>query len=63
MVLSELAAPADFMRLWHPLARRGPVGLAAAYLYRPFWLAVKLPVGVRAWRRAAKEPPAAAEPR
>ena len=63
MVLSELAAPPEFMRIWHPLARRGPVGLAAAYLYRPFWLAVKLPVGVRAWRRAAKEPPAAAEPR
>jgi hypothetical protein len=58
MVLSELAATPEFMRVWHPLARRGPVGLAAAYLYRPFWLAAKLPGGVRAWRRAAREPPA-----
>lgn len=35
-----------------PLARRGRIGLVAAYALRPLWLAISLPAAVRA-RRAA----------
>lgn len=53
LVAQELWPSPAFMRAWKPLARRGLPGLAAAYLWRPFWLAAKLPSGWRAWRRAA----------
>ena len=46
-----LPTPA-FMRVWSPVARRGPLGLALAYLGRPFWLLARLPVGLSDWRRA-----------
>ena len=35
------------LRDWSPLARRGPLGTAAAYALRPFWLLVHLPEAVR----------------
>jgi hypothetical protein len=44
----------EWMRHWRPLARRGRLGLACAYLVRPLWLLAKLPRGARAWRRAAR---------
>jgi Uncharacterised nucleotidyltransferase len=44
--------PPQHLRYFHPLARRGRLGLAAAYLVRPLDLARKLPGAVRAWRRA-----------
>jgi hypothetical protein len=47
-----LVPPRVFMRAWDPLARRGPIGLALAYLRRPAWLLRHLPTAVRAWRRA-----------
>lgn len=40
------------MRRWAPIARRGPVGLALAYVLRPFWLVAKLPAALRALRDA-----------
>jgi Uncharacterised nucleotidyltransferase len=46
--------PPAFMRRWHSLARRGRLGLAAAYVYRPVWFALKLGPAVAAWRRAKK---------
>jgi hypothetical protein len=52
LVVQELWPSPAFMRVWKPLARRGLPGLAAAYLWRPFWLMAKLPEGWRAWRRA-----------
>jgi hypothetical protein len=44
-------APAA-MRAWSPLARRGPVGLAAAYAWRVPWLASRLVPALRAVRAA-----------
>jgi hypothetical protein len=43
-----------FLRWWTPLARRGPAGLAAAYVWRMAWVAAHLVPGYRAWRRARK---------
>ena len=55
---SVLPAP-RFMRLWSPLARRGPLGLVLAYLWRPLWLVMEFGPGWRAWsvaREASDEP-------
>jgi hypothetical protein len=59
-VLRHLAPTPDFMRWWSPLARRGRLGLAAAYVWRPLWVAWHLVPSWRAWRRARRateEPP------
>jgi hypothetical protein len=48
----KLFPPATFMRKWSPLARRGPVGLVLAYLWRPLWIVSRLPQTVRDWRAA-----------
>ena len=53
-VLLKLAPPPAFMRLRYPLARRGPVGLGLAYLYRPFWLLRWFLPGLRSWRDARR---------
>jgi hypothetical protein len=52
LVVEEVAPPPSFMWVWHPLARRGRLGLGLAYLWRPSWLLWKAPAGLRAWRRA-----------
>lgn len=52
LVRYKLFPPATFMRKWSPLARRGRLGLAAAYLYRPVWVAQRVPGALRAWRDA-----------
>lgn len=51
-VLAKLTPPAQFMRMRYPVARRGRLGLAAAYLYRPFWLLRWALPGLRSWRSA-----------
>jgi hypothetical protein len=43
-----------FLRMWQPVARRGRLGLVAAYVWRPFWLAWMAPRGLRAWLRARR---------
>ena len=53
LLARELTPPPQWMRKWQPVARRGRLGLAVAYLWRPFWLLFKLPSGIRAWRQAA----------
>lgn len=55
IVVGELFPTPAFMRWWSPLARRGPLGLAAAYLWRPLWLALHAPKGLLAWRRSRRE--------
>jgi hypothetical protein len=50
-----LAPTPTYMRRWSSLAARGSVGLALAYLVRPFWLVVQIVPGLRAWRRARRE--------
>lgn len=51
------------IRAWLPVASRGRWGLCVAYLYRPFWLAAKLPRGLQVWlsvsmRRSGTSPTA-----
>jgi hypothetical protein len=50
-----LAPTPTYMRRWSPLAGRGQVGLALAYLWRPVWLVIQVAPGLRAWRRARRD--------
>jgi len=52
LVLAELFPSRSFIRYSYPFAARGRAMLTLAYLYRPFWLAVRLPRAVSAWIRA-----------
>lgn len=54
-LMRELIPPATFMRAVSPLARRGRLGLAATYLWRPWWLAWHAGPALRAWRRARRK--------
>lgn len=54
--LRELVPSRGFMVASSRLARRGRLGLAAAYLARPLWLLGKLPAGTASWLRAARGP-------
>lgn len=55
--LASLVRPAPIvMHRHYPLARRRRGGMTAAYLYRPFHLARKVPSGVRAARSALRTP-------
>ena len=55
LVIAEVFPSPAATRMWHPVARRGALGLAAAYLLRPFWLAWMAPRGLLAWWRATRE--------
>lgn len=55
LVLRELFPNAAFMRWWSPLARRGPLGLVLAYLWRPLWLLLHTPQGFLTWWRARRQ--------
>jgi Uncharacterised nucleotidyltransferase len=54
LLARELVPTPAFMRASSPLARRGPLGLGAAYAIRPLWLASRLPSAYRALRRARR---------
>lgn len=50
-VISELFPRPQYMRWWSPMARRGRLGLAAAYVWRPLWAVGQLPGATAAlWR-------------
>jgi putative nucleotidyltransferase-like protein len=53
-VVGKLAPSQRLMRLRYPIARRGPLGMALAYLYRPLWLLRRLPRATWSWRRARR---------
>lgn len=55
LIARELVPSPEFMRFSSSLARRGPLGLAAAYVWRTVWLALRAPAGLLAWRRATRE--------
>ena len=60
LLAGEVAPSPAFMRWWSPLARRGRLGLALTYAWRPIFLALRLPAAVRALlsaRRAAARRP------
>ena len=54
LLAGELFPSVAFMRAWSPVARRGPVGLTAAYLWRPIWLLLRVGPALRAWQRARR---------
>ncbi len=54
LALRELFPNPAFMRWWTPLARRGGLGLLAAYGWRLLWLGYRAIPGYRAWRRAVE---------
>jgi Uncharacterised nucleotidyltransferase len=54
LLLRELVPTPAFMRWWSPMARRGGLGLALAYRWRPIWLVAHLPRAVRTVRRARR---------
>jgi hypothetical protein len=54
LVLLALVPPPGALRAWRPLARRGRIGLVAAYLSHPLWLARHVVPSLRAYRRAKK---------
>jgi hypothetical protein len=49
ILMRKLMPTTRFMRAWSPLARRGGLGLAVAYAWRPFWLIAKAGPGFVAW--------------
>ena len=51
-VVREIAPSPEHMRWWSPLARRGRLGLGAAYAWRFIQLVRLTPAGLVAWRRA-----------
>jgi Uncharacterised nucleotidyltransferase len=54
MLRRELVPSRGFMRVWQPLARRGQIGMAAAYAWRPLWLLWKLPAAIRDLQHARR---------
>ena len=55
LLTKKLFPSPAFMRLWSPLANRGPLGLAIAYLWRPIWLLLRLPRALIVWGRTRAE--------
>lgn len=53
-LLRKAVPPPDFMRVTSPLARRGRVGLAAAYLARPVVVLAQMPRAIGAVREASR---------
>jgi hypothetical protein len=56
LLARKLFPPPSFMRQWLPLARRGPLGLALVYLWRPLWLAWRTGPALVAWTRVRRKP-------
>jgi hypothetical protein len=54
LILLKTFLPPASMRLWKPLARRGPLGLALAYAWRPVWLVGQLVPALRAYLAARR---------
>ena len=54
VVARKLFPPAEFLRAGSPLAARGPLGLAAARVVRPFALLANLPTAALAYWRARR---------
>jgi hypothetical protein len=54
LVLRKFFPPPSYLRAWTPLARRGPLGLAAAYAWRVLWVTWRTGPAILAWSRARK---------
>ena len=62
-LIGKLFPPPGFLRNRSPLARRGAMGLTAAYIARPFVVIARLGPGLVAWARARRETRKATEGR
>lgn len=51
---SHLAPPPGYMRVWFEPARRGGLGLALAYAWRPLWLLLRVAPAAKAWLGARR---------
>jgi hypothetical protein len=51
----KIVPPPTFMRAWTPLARRGRLGLALAYVWRPIWVMLRVVPAARTVWRARRE--------
>jgi len=56
-IVDNLFPRPSFMRQWSSLARKGALGLALAYLWRPVHLAVHLVIALRGLRKGGQKPP------
>ena len=54
LIWREAFPSAAFLRDWTPIARRGPVGLALAYVWRPLWILIRLWPALAAITRARR---------
>lgn len=54
LVAIKLFPSPAVMRRWRPIARRGPLGLAAAYVWRAAWLPAQLVLAVPPYIRALR---------
>lgn len=54
LIRHKVVPPSTFMRKWSPMARRGRIGLAIAYVWRPLWIVSRTPRALRAWDRARR---------
>jgi hypothetical protein len=54
LVWREAFPSAAFLRAWSPLARRGSLGLALAYIWRPIWIFIRLFPALAAIMRARR---------
>ena len=50
----KLVPPPEFIRHWQPKGTDTTVGLAKAYVRRPFWILLQLPRALRTWLRARR---------
>lgn len=55
VVLRKVVPPASFLRAWTPIARRGRLGLALAYVWRPVWLLWRAGPAFAAWWRVRRK--------
>jgi hypothetical protein len=54
LIAATLVPSPETMRESKPIARRGPLGLLVAYLWRPFWLLGQLALAITAYVRAGR---------
>ncbi len=54
LVLRKVFPSPELMRIWKPIARRGRLGLALAYLWRPPWLLWQLVPALRSYLEARR---------
>jgi hypothetical protein len=54
LVARKIVPPPVFLRAWTPLARRGRLGLTAAYVWRPLWLVWRSGPALWAWWQARR---------